>query len=346
MQRRILSLAVAATATAALLLSGCAASAPGSSDQGTDAAAEPTMSASLQLHWAWSASTAGFALAETEGLYQDAGLDLQVEQGTGSGTAVQLVSSGQADIGVADATAIAQAVAQGAPLVIVSTINQVTNTAMQALSSEGIESVEDLRGKTVAVPQGGAFSFLFPLFLEENGLSESDVTVANVPFESMVPSLLQGNVDAIVGGQDSNVSLTNQGADFDEFLFGDYGVTLVAHSIFTTQDFLDQHPDAVRAVVAASLQGWDQALDDPQAALDAIQELQPDSVEANAKAELDFLLPLLCAAGAEHVGEAAPDRWTTSNDLMVRAGLLDAPLDPTTYTSYDYLPPEDQLRSC
>ncbi|WP_230673264.1 ABC transporter substrate-binding protein [Rathayibacter sp. Leaf248] len=344
MRRSIPSLAAAAAA--ALLLAGCSASTPADDSGSGGDAPEPTMSASLQLHWAWSASTAGFALAETDGLYEDAGLDLQVEQGTGSGTAVQLVSSGQADVGVADATAIAQAVAQGAPLVVVSTINQVTNTALQALTDEGIESVEDLRGKTVAVPQGGAFSFLFPLFLEQNGLSEDDVTIANVPFESMVPSLLQGNVDAIVGGQDSNVSLTNLDADFDEFLFGDYGVTLVAHSIFTTQSFLDEQPDTVRAVVAASLDGWGEALDDPQRALDAIQELQPDSVEENARAELEFLLPLLCAAEATHVGEAAPERWTTSNELMVRAGLLDAPLDPATYTSYDYLPAEDDLRSC
>lgn len=333
MQRSIVK-SLAAAVVAGTLLAGC-----GAQPTATTGAADPVK---FQMHWSWSASTAGFAAADTKGLYENAGLT----EGRGSGTTVQLVATGQADMGVADAVAIMQQIDKGAPLVVVGTVNQVTNIAMQALESSGINTVADLRGKTVAVPQGGAYAFLFPLFLELNGLTEQDVTVANVPFESMVASLLEGNVDAIVGGQDSHVALVEQNAKFKDFLFADYGVSAVAHSIFTTEKYLEENPEGVRKFVAATLQGWTSALDDPEQAIAAIKSHSPDSVDERARIELKFLLPLLCAADAKHIGRADPEHWQRSVELLSRAKLIPEGLDPTKFVTYDFLPPESELRTC
>ncbi len=339
MQRSITKLLTAAIAAGAMLLSGCAAS-PSASGTGGE---NPVR---FQMHWSWSASTAGFAVAQADGLYKDAGIDAKIEQGTGSGTAVQLVANGQADIGIADAVPISQQIEKGAPLVIVATVNQVTNIAMQVLNKSGINSVQDLKGKTVAVPQGSAHAFLFPLFLEANGLSEKDVTISNVPFASMPAALLQGNVDAIVGGQDTAVSLEQQHADFKNFPFADHGVSPVAHSIFTTQSFAEKNPDAVKKFVSASLKGWASARDNPEHAVAAVKQLLPDSVDDTVRAELKFLLPLLCAADANTIGRAEPTHWQQSNDILTKAKLLPAPLDTAKSVSYDFLPPASDLKSC
>ncbi|KIC62264.1 ABC transporter substrate-binding protein [Pseudarthrobacter phenanthrenivorans] len=339
MQRSITKLLTAAIAAGAMLLSGCAASPSASGTGGEN-------SVRFQMHWSWSASTAGFAVAQADGLYKDAGIDAKIEQGTGSGTAVQLVANGQADIGIADAVPISQQIEKGAPLVIVATVNQVTNIAMQVLNKSGINSVQDLKGKTVAVPQGSAHAFLFPLFLEANGLSEKDVTISNVPFASMPAALLQGNVDAIVGGQDTAVSLEQQHADFKNFPFADHGVSPVAHSIFTTQSFAEKNPDAVKKFVSASLKGWASARDNPEHAVAAVKQLLPDSVDDTVRAELTFLLPLLCAADANAIGRAEPTHWQQSNDILTKAKLLPAPLDTAKSVSYDFLPPASDLKSC
>lgn len=338
MQRRISKLVAAAIAAGAMLLSGC--SAPTASGGGGETPVR------FQMHWSWSASTAGFAVAQTDGLYKAVGIDAKIEQGTGSGTAVQLVANGQADVGIADAVPISQQIQKGAPLVIVATMNQVTNIAMQVMESSGINAVQDLKGKTVAVPQGSAHAFLFPLFLEANGLTESDVTISNVPFASMPAALLQGNVDAIVGGQDTAVSLEQQKVKFKNFLFADYGVSPVAHSIFTTQSYAEKNPEAVKKFVSASLKGLASARDNPEHAVEAVKQLLPDSVDGTVRAELKFLLPLLCAADAKVIGRAEAAHWQQSNDLLTRAKLLPAPLDTAKSVSYDFLPPESELTSC
>ncbi|MDR6509107.1 ABC transporter substrate-binding protein [Arthrobacter oryzae] len=339
MQRGIKKLVATAIAAGAMLLSGC--SAPTASGGG--GSETPVR---FQMHWSWSASTAGFAVAQADGLYKEAGIDAKIEQGTGSGTAVQLVANGQADVGIADAVPISQQIEKGAPLVIVATVNQVTNIAMQVMESSGINSVQDLKGKTVAVPQGSAHAFLFPLFLEANGLTESDVTISNVPFASMPAALLQGNVDAIVGGQDTAVSLEKQNVKFKNFLFADYGVSPVAHSIFTTQSYAEKNPDAVKKFVSASLKGLSSARDNPEHAVAAVKQLLPDSVDDTVRAELKFLLPLLCAADAKVIGRAEAGHWQQSNELLTRAKLLPAPLDTAKSVSYDFLPPESELKSC
>jgi NitT/TauT family transport system substrate-binding protein len=339
MRRSIPALVTAVMAAGALMLSGC--SSPAASEgPGTGTPVR------FQMNFSWSASTAGFAVAQADGMYKDAGVDAKIEQGTGSGTAVQLVASGQADMGVADAVAISQQIEQGAPLVIVATDNQVTNIAIQALDESGIKSVQDLKGKTIGLSQGGAHAFLFPLFLQLNGLSESDVTISTLPFASLPAALLQKNIDAMVGGHDTVVSLEQQNAKVQNFWFKDYGVSPVAHSIFTTKSFAESHPDAVKKFVAASLRGWSSTIDDPERAVTAVKQLQPDSRDNVVRDELKLLLPLMCEANARFLGRAEPDRWEHSNEQLTRSKLLKAPLDVATSVSYDFLPPESELRSC
>jgi NitT/TauT family transport system substrate-binding protein len=323
---------------ALLFLSACGGAA---SQAGSGSSAQ-----TFQLHWSWSPSTAGFAVAEDKHLYQNDGLDLTITPGKGSGTAVQLVSTGKAAMGIADSVAITQAVQQGAPLLVVATINQQTNTAMQVLDSSGIKTVADLRGKSVAVPPGGAYSFLFPIFLQSRGLAESDVKITTMPFESMVPSLIAGKVDAIVGGQDSHVALAAQGVKFTDFPFGENGVDATAHSIFTTKSYAANNGDVVKKVVAASLQGWSEARANPQEALADIKKLAPDTVENNAREELNVLLPLLCAGGAKYIGLASAERWQQTVSLLQRAKLVTNAPDPKTFVSYDYLPPQSALKPC
>ncbi|MEV6647738.1 ABC transporter substrate-binding protein [Amycolatopsis sp. NPDC051371] len=321
-----------------LLLSACGG---GSSQAGSGGPGE-----TFQLHWSWSPSTAGFAVAQDKHLYQNDGLNLSITPGKGSGTAVQLVSTGKADMGIADSVAITQAVQQGAPLLVVATINQETNTAMQVLDSSGIKTIADLKGKSVAVPPGGAYSFLFPIFLQSRGLTENDVKITTMPFESMVPSLIAGRVDAIVGGQDSHVALAAQGTKFTDFPFGQNGVNAAAHSIFTTKSYASNNSDVVKKVVAASLQGWSDARANPQEALADIKKLAPDTVENNAREELNVLLPLLCAGSAKYIGLTSPERWQQTVSLLQRAKLVTNAPDPKTFVSYDYLPPQSALKPC
>jgi NitT/TauT family transport system substrate-binding protein len=146
----------------------------------------------FQLNWMAGGANAGFAAAVAEGYYKDAGLDVTLVQGNGSGNTAQLVANGRAQLAYADAVAVSQLIAKGAPMKIVATIYQSNPNAVMALKKTGIKSVKDLAGKKVGVPSGSSQTTMLPLLLKSNNLKESDITMIDMPVASMVPALLQG----------------------------------------------------------------------------------------------------------------------------------------------------------
>ena len=93
----------------------------------------------FQLNFTAGGYNAGFALALQEGLYKRQGLDVTIVKGQGSGITAQLVASGKADIAYADALAVMQLIAKGAPMKVVSTIYQSKPNAVTVLATSGIK---------------------------------------------------------------------------------------------------------------------------------------------------------------------------------------------------------------
>ena len=124
----------------------------------------------FQLNWMAGGANAGFAAAVAEGYYKDAGLDVTLTQGNGSGNTAQLVANGRSQLAYADAVAVSQLIAKGAPMKVVSTIYQSNPNAVMALKKTGIKSVKDLKGKKVGVPSGSSQTTMLPLLLKSNNL--------------------------------------------------------------------------------------------------------------------------------------------------------------------------------
>ena len=301
----------------------------------------------FQLNWTAGGPNAGFAAAVGEGYYKAAGLDVTVVQGNGSGNTAQLVASGRSQLAYADAVAIAQLVAKGAPMKIVSTIYQSNPNAVNALKKTGIKSIADLKGKKVGVPAGGSQGPMLPLLLQANGLKEADLTLMNMPVAAMVPSLLQGQVDAILGSSDAyQIQLEMQGAELTNFAFADNGVPTVATSIFASGDFIKQNPDVLKKFIAASLQGWSFALDNPAKAIEHVKAIFPDVNVKLATAELAAITPLFCSGGAKYVGKAEDAHWVRTQKLLSEVKLLPEGQDPKSYYTNEYLPADGELRPC
>jgi NitT/TauT family transport system substrate-binding protein len=301
----------------------------------------------FQLNWMAGGANAGFAAAVAEGYYKDAGLDVTLVQGNGSGNTAQLVANGRAQLAYADAVAVSQLIAKGASMKVVSTIYQSNPNAVMSLKKTGIKSVSDLRGKKVGVPSASSQTTMLPLFLKSNNLKEADITMIDMPVASMVPALLQGQVDAVLGSIDAyQIQAEAQGAQLDVYRFADHGVPTVSTSIFASNEFLKSNPDLVKKFIAASLKGWTFALDNPAKAVKDLKQVFPEMNEKLAAAELAAITPLFCSGGAKYIGKAEDALWVKSQDLLSEVKLLPAGQDPKTYYSNDYLPATSSMRAC
>jgi NitT/TauT family transport system substrate-binding protein len=314
---------------------------------GAGLAAAANTPVTFQLNWMAGGANAGFAAALAEGYYKDAGLDVTLVQGNGSGNTAQMVAAGRAQLAYADAVAVSQLIAKGAPMKVVSTVYQSNPNAVMSLKKANIKSVQDLAGKKVGVPSGSSQTTMLPLLLKSNNLKESDINMIDMPVASMVPALLQGQVDAVLGSIDAyQIQAESQGAQLDVYRFADHGVPTVSTSIFASNAYLKENPEVVKKFIAASLKGWSFALDNPEKAVKDLKSVFPEMNEKLAAAELAAITPLFCSGGAKYIGKAEDALWVKSQDLLSQVKLLPVGQDPKSYYTNEFLPPASAMRAC
>ncbi|RVU18081.1 ABC transporter substrate-binding protein [Methylobacterium oryzihabitans] len=136
-------------------------------------------------------------LAEPDhGLFKARGIALDYVPGTGGGSAIQNILTGQADVAFTDPAALYLALDKGADLVAIYNIYPQNVFNVVAPKGKGIRSVADLKGKRVGVyslSSGTRQNLL--LLLHEAGLSESDIRIEVTGLLNFAP-LIQGQVDA------------------------------------------------------------------------------------------------------------------------------------------------------
>ncbi|WP_040725566.1 ABC transporter substrate-binding protein [Thiomicrorhabdus sp. Kp2] len=91
----------------------------------------------------------------------------------------------------------------GAPSVMI-LLNDYSNGNDMVVGKQGVSSIKDLKGKKVGVEVGFVAHLMLLTALEANGMSESDVTLVNVPTNETPQVLASGEVDAIVAWQPSS----------------------------------------------------------------------------------------------------------------------------------------------
>lgn len=165
---------------------------------------------------------------------------------------MQAVIGGSADFSFGGSTTPALAtLIGGAPLVFVQFVEYTPrSTAIIAKDSSGINSVEDLVGKSVAVNRSGLGEFLLVAALEKHGVDRHKVRVVYLNPPDAGPAFASGWVDAWSMWSPAVDIAREQSKAHDLFLEGrDLDVQVDYTSYLTTRDFAARSPELVRAVI-------------------------------------------------------------------------------------------------
>lgn len=327
---------------AALAVAGCGGSGGdhAAAGSGSSSGSKPLQKITFTLNFLAGGPQAGFMYAKQLGYYKQAGLDVDIKEGQGSATTAKLIGNGNVKLGFTDAPAAMQVRSQGGKDTVVAPVLQSNAFSIMSLAKTGIRSVQDLVGKNVAVQPGTAQTTLLDAIFKANGVDKNSVRISNIDPSALVGSLLQGKVDAILGGADfQGVQLTSRGADLNQLYYRDLGVPTVGLSIVANDDYLKSNGDTVRKFVQASLKGWQAAAKDPAAAAAAVADQFPtgankDEFEKQLKVDLGFT----CVDGAQALGNVPKANWKRTYSLLTKyIGLPDT--NPvTSYYTEDYLP--------
>jgi len=250
---------LAAVVASSFVLAGCA-----STDTPADTTEEGASYGTLnvQLSWIKNEEFSGEFFADTNGYYTDAGFD-EVVLTSGPSTGVAELLSGTADVALSDAISVGTAVADDAPLKIIGSTFQANPFTILSLADAGnILTPEDLIGKTIGVQDSN--TSLFNAFLVANDLDASEINVVPVAYDPSV--LVNGDVDGFMAYiTNESITVESQGIEVSNLPFAENGLPFVAETFTTTDAYLADNREKLKAFLYAEILGWTDAVNDPEA---------------------------------------------------------------------------------
>lgn len=191
-------------------------------------------------------------VADAKGFFKDEGLTVKVLYFRGSGEAVPALAGGVVDLLADSFTTAIDAYVAGQPI---KAIWSLSNTPVyQIYARKEIKTVQELRGKKIAVSGIGALSHLITIYmLQRAGMPDADKAVQYLAVggpTDRVAALRAGRVDAIPSTIPGSYLLEEEG--FTKLLDLRNLIKEFEYEVFTAKnDFIKANPNTIRAVLRA-----------------------------------------------------------------------------------------------
>jgi len=186
-----------------------------------------------------------------------------------------------------------------------------------------VKRPSDLQGRHVGVTGLPSDDAVVDSEVSADGGDPAKVDRVTIGFNA-VADLAAGKVDAATGFWNAEaVALQRQGVPVRTFRVDRYGAPPYPELVLTTtRKLLRSDPVLVREVAGATTRGYQAALRDPKAALDALLAANPDLDRGEQQAQMRVLLPALSPPGRFDKGVLeAGSHWDADH------GILERPLD-------------------
>lgn len=324
----------AAVGTAVLLTAaGCTAS--GAGDTGSEDV-ESEYTDVLDVDFGYIPDFNGtslLAIAEDQGLWEKYGLNVNAQTFTNGPLQIQALGTGDLDFGYIGPGAMWLPASGQAKVVAINTLGQADRVVAQA----GIDSIEDLEGKTVAYPEGTSGDMILTLALEEAGMTKDDIDAVAMEPAAIVAALSSKQVDgagfwypalATVEQQVPDLVTLAENSDFEDTVA--FPTVFVAGNdvVADESEKVDRVLKALREATEFRAENLDEAIELTAefSALDPAQvEADAGNVQVLSLEEIDTLTE-----------DGTVNTWLSGMvDYFVAAGKLDGVVDPSEFYTGD-----------
>lgn len=266
---------------------------------------------------------APWVIAKEKGYYTQKDLNVTFIAAKGGVDVAKQIGAGNALIGGAIGDTPIVVRANGIPVRDVAVLGAGGVTMIATNADENINSIKDLKGKTLTVMSYSDTTYYALLAsLRKAGLEKTDVNVqAAGPagvwqlFAAKKSSAMAGVPDWVTDSQEAglNVKLIPQDQVFES----------MAQSIMASDDAIQNHPDVVRGVVQATLQGMRDIIADPHAAAATFAKAIPSYAGKEAQLEKTFKLYVQHVYAQQAVlGRIDPQRLEKVRQFYVSEGIV------------------------
>lgn len=289
----------------------------------------------LALNWVPEPEFGGYYAALQSGDYDKQNLAVTIRPGGAGAPVIQMVAAGQVPFGIVSADEVVIARSRGAKVVALFAAYQTCPQGLMTHAGRDITSLEQLLKApgTIAMEPGLPYA----KFLQKKYPPAPNTKI--VPYTGGVAQFLN---DKTYSQQcfvfSEPLAAKRQGADPKVFLVADAGYNPYTVVVATSEEFLNKHPDLVKAFVLATRAGWASYLKDPSAANAVMAKLNTTMDAQTFKDAADVQIDLIenDFTKAQGLGSMSADRWTTLGKQLVDLGIIEtAPPAEECFRSFD-----------
>lgn len=282
--------------------------------------------------------------AKEKGWFREAGLDIDIQDGTGSSNTVNLVGNGNFDVGEAALPVVAQGRQKGLPIKAIACFEPLWEGGVLVPNNSQIKTPKDLVGKTVIYSASSFETPFLDTFFANVGIKRDQVNLLNIDGMSKISSYATGQADALITFVPLIQIIVEKDRPSHGIMFKDHGLPLNSVGYFATEKTINEKPRQLKAFVGAMSRAFREIRD--QDKLDeAIQAVLKNRSRqkidaATLKAQWKSLEPYMNSEGTKGkpYGYQARADWEQTLNAMRTAGLLTVNMSVEDYYTNEFVP--------
>ena len=300
----------------------------------------------FRLNWTLYGEHAPFFVARDKGFYAAEGLEVEIQEGSGSTTVAQLVANATSPVAYVDAATMMRGVSNGMPVKAVGvTLQQSPMSFIYRADAARPTKISEIKGSRIAITAGDASLAIFTAFMGKLGMKVEDVqmiTVANPAAKEQ--AVLAKQADALLGyfmDQGPRMQLQSGVKMGWTRLYDMAGVTTLSSAIIANNNWMKEprNQDALRRFLRASQRGWQYSFDHRDEAADIFRKSAPVFTQEIAKLEVDGTMTIIRTDRTKGKPIAWSDAgdWKDSQDLLAKYAKLNPASDVNVYFTNEFL---------
>ena len=300
----------------------------------------------FRLNWTLYGEHAPFFVARDKGFYADEGLEVEIQEGSGSTTVSQLVASGRSPVAYVDAATMMRGVINGMPIKAVGvTLQQSPMAFIYRADAARPTKISEIKGSRIAITAGDASLTIFTAFMGKLGMKVEDVqmiVVANPAAKEQ--AVLAKQADALLGyfmDQGPRMQLQTGVKMGWTRLYDMAGVTTLSSAIIANNDWLKdpKNQDQLRRFLRASQRGWQYSFDNRAEAAEIFRKAAPVFTQEIALLEVEGTMTILRTdrTKGKPIGWSDAGDWQDTQDLLAKFAKMPPQPDVKVYFTNEYL---------
>jgi NitT/TauT family transport system substrate-binding protein len=301
----------------------------------------------LSMEWRWQGPQSLFHIAQSKGYFAQEGLDVQVDIGMGSSSAIQRLASGAYDAAVGDITSLIEFLANNPGATRFQAVYMMYDDApiaLWTLRKYDVKSVRDFAGKTLAGAPFEAARKLWPLIAQRSSIGADSVKWAGVDPQLRAQTVINGSAQGMGGFANAWNEFTMRGVareDVVGFRLTDLGIRIYGNALLVSTRLIESNPKAVQGLVRATNRAFLEMIGDIPAAIAQLKQKEPLTDERLETQNLESMIPFIVTdyTRANGVGQISKLKLEQQVDDVAAAFALKTKPSADLIFNSSFLPP-------